>query len=161
MKDHYYLLQVSHLAQMKSLYPEVISLRYANIPKTTIQGQCSGIQLIIDMSLSDSAAEPASVSKAAAAPPQSAAKPAVDGSTSHADGSTAQTVPSSTQATIKAGRSAFAGDGLQSVSKASQDGPEQGRAEGLAVDSPSEPLHMMAIKAEFERRLEKQVSITS
>ena len=60
------LLQLSHLAQMKSVYPEIFSLRYANIPKTTVEGQPNGIQLIIDMSLTDTAAEPMSTTKSSA-----------------------------------------------------------------------------------------------
>ena len=151
---------------MKSVYPEVISLRYANIPKTTMQGQCSGTQLIIDMSLSDSAAEPASTLKSApAAPFQSALKPL--GSrllnrqlSSSTDGpAAAHMAPSSMQAAIKAGGTVGAVGclGQQSVNKASGLVSEEVGSERQAVESPGEPSRMMAVKAEFERRLEKQV----
>lgn len=162
--------QVSHLAQMKSVYPEVISLRYADIPKTSMQGQCSGTQLIIDMSMSDSAAEPASTLKAApAAPSQSALKhpgirPLNRGLSSSTDTSAAaRMAPSSTQAAIKSGGGAAvvgaACLGQESVNKASGVVGEEAACEGQAADSPGEPLRMMAVKAEFERRLEKQVNI--
>ena len=166
--------QVSHLAQMKSVYPEVISLRYANIPKTSVQGQRIGTQLIIDMFLSDSAAEPASsikaapaVSAASAAPLQSALKP--PGSkpldqelSSSTDGpAAARMAPSSTQAAIKAGVTVGAMGAVcleqQSVNKASVVVSEEAGSEGQAVEIPWEPSRMMAVKAEFERRLEKQV----
>ncbi len=143
-------LQVSHLAQLKSVYPEVISLRYANIPKTTIEGQCSGIQLIIDLSLSDNAAEPV----------QSAAKAAAD-SPSKSGSDPPKVAPSSTQAAFKAGSTAIAGTSSSepSVCKASRsNGAEVDCEEGQLGQSPSEPLRMMAVKVEFERRLEKQVS---
>lgn len=163
--------QVSHLAQMKSVYPEVISLRYADVPKTSMQGQsCSGTQLIIDMSLADSAAEPASTLKAApAAPSQSALKhpglrPLDCGLSSSTDGpAAAQRAPSSTQAAIKSGGAAAAvgapGLGQESVNRGSGLVGEEAACEGQAADSPGEPLRMMAVKAEFERRLEKQVNI--
>lgn len=149
---------------MKSVYPEVISLRYANIPKTTIQGQCSGIQLMIHMSLSDSAAEPASTTKVAtAAPPQSADRPTGCARLQPGDSTTAQTAPSSTLAVMKTGSTAFgdtSADGMQSVRKTGRDGgAELDQAEGQDPERPSEPSHMMAVKAEFERRLEKQVMI--
>lgn len=160
---------MSHLAQMKSVYPEVISLRYASIPKTSMQDHCSGPQLIIDMSLSDSAAEPASTLKAA--PSQSAEKhPTAGNSTlqqkvSSRDSPAAQTAPSSTQAAIKAGGPAAAEavlcHGQQSVNKADAVVGEEVGKKGQAVESPGEPLRMMAVKAEFERRLEKQVDPTS
>ncbi len=146
------LRQVSHLAQMKSVYPEVISLRYANIAKTTIEGQCSGIQLIIDLSLSDNAAEPV----------QSAAKAAADSPrNSGSDLLAHQAAPSSTQAAFKAGSTAIAGSSSSdpSVCKASRsNSAEVDCEEGQLGQSPSEPLRMMAVKVEFERRLEKQVS---
>ena len=159
---------------MKSIYPEVISLRYANIPKTNMQGQCSGTQLIIDMSLCDSAAEPASTLKAApavlaasAAPLQSAlrppgSKPLDQEFSSSTDGpAAAHVAPSSTQAAIKAGGTVGAVGaiclGQQSVNKASGVMIEEAGSEGQAVESPGEPSRMMAVKAEFERRLEKQV----
>lgn len=141
--------QVSHLAQMKSVYPEVISLRYANIAKTTIEGQCSGIQLIIDLSLSDHAAEPI----------QPAAKAAAD-SPSSSGSDLPKGAPSSTQAAFKAGSTAIAGTSNSdpSVCKASRSNSAQvDFAEGQLGQSPSEPLRMMAVKVEFERRLEKQV----
>ena len=149
---------------MKSVYPEVISLRYANIPKTSIQGQCSGIQLMIHMSLSDSAAEPVSTTKVAtAAALQSAARPTDSIGPQPGKRTTAQTAPSSTCAVMKAGSTAFVGtscDGVQSVSKTCREGwSELNEAEGQDTDRPSEPSHMMAVKAEFERRLEKQVII--
>lgn len=183
---------------MKSVYPEVISLRYADIPKTSMQGQCSGTQLIIDMSMSDSAAEPASTLKAApAAPSQSALKPPgigtldwglsssitggqnvqpglIDNDTSQLGCKTAYSdfnlgapksaaAPSSTQAAIKSAGAATAVGapslGQESVNKASGVVGEEAACEGQAADSPGEPLRMMAVKAEFERRLEKQVNI--
>ncbi|DBA74293.1 TPA: hypothetical protein ACH3X1_011073 [Trebouxia sp. C0004] len=140
---------VSHLAQMKSVYPEVISLRYANIAKTTTEGQCSGIQLIIDMSLSDNAAEPT----------QSATKAAA-GSTSNSGSDLLKVAPSSTQAAFKAGSTAIASTSSSdpSVCKASRSDRAQVHSEeGQLGQSPSEPLQMMAVKVEFERRLEKQV----
>ena len=154
---------------MKSVYPEVISLRYANLPKTTMQGHCSGTQLIIDMSLSDSAAEPASTLKSAAAAPaaplQSALKPL--GSrllnqqlNSSTDGPAAEHVaPSSTQAAFQAGGTVGVVGCLsqQSVNKASGVVSEGVGSEGQVVESPGEPSQMMAVKAEFERRLKKQV----
>lgn len=135
---------------MKSVYPEVISLRYANIPKTAIEGQCSGVQLIVDMSLSDNAAETASVSK------QTQSTVNRISSTSSA---ASEAVPSSTQAVFKAGSIALAGQGsheAQSVCKAG--GSDSAQVNCEVPQSPSEPLRMMAVKAEFERRLEKQVS---
>ncbi|KAL0021910.1 hypothetical protein WJX79_003012 [Trebouxia sp. C0005] len=140
---------VSHLAQMKFVYPEVISLRYANIAKTTIEGQCSGIQLIIDMSLSDSTAEPI----------QSAGKAAAD-SPSNSGSDPPKVAPSSTRAAFKAGSTATAGTRSSdpSVCKASRSNSAQvDSEEGQLGQSPSEPLRMMAVKVEFERRLEKQV----
>ena len=131
---------------MKCMYPEVISLRYANIAKTTIEGQCSGIQLIIDMSLSDNTAEPA----------QSAAD-----SPSNSGSDAPKVVPSSTQAAFKAGSTAIAGSSSSdpSVCKAIRSNTAQvDSEEGHLGHSPSEPLRMMAVKVEFERRLEKQVS---
>lgn len=135
---------------MKSVYPEVISLRYANIAKTTIEGQCSGIQLIVDMSLSDNAAEPT----------QSAAKAAAD-STSNSGSDPPKVAPYSTQAAFKAGSTAIAGTSSSdpSVCKASRSNSARvDSEEGQLGHSPSEPLRMMAVKVEFERRLEKQVS---
>ena len=135
---------------MKSVYPEVISLRYANIAKTTTEGQCSGIQLIIDLSLSDNAAEPI----------QSAAQAAAD-SPSNLGSDLPDVAPSSTQAAFKAGSTAIAGASSSdaSVCKASRSNSAQEDAgEGQLGQSPSEPLRMMAVKVEFERRLEKQVS---
>ena len=133
---------------MKSVYPEVISLRYANIPKTTIEGQCSGVQLIVDMSLSDHAAETVSVHT------QRKVK-----SISSTDSAALEAVPSSTQAVFKAGSIAIASKGsseAQSVCK--PDGSESTQIDREVPQSPSEPSRMMAAKAEFERRLEKQVS---
>lgn len=156
--------QVSHLAQMKSVYPEVISLRYADIPKTSMHGQCSGTQLIIDMSLSDSAAEPASTLKSVpAAPSQSALGCAGAKPHDQEAGPAAVTAPSSTQAALKAGATVSAvgllSGGQMSVNKAGTVMGDRLESEGQVVDSPGDPLGMMAIKAEFERRLEKQVSI--
>ena len=153
---------------MKSVYPEVIRLRYANIPKATMQGHCSGTHLIIDMSLCDSAAEPASTLKAASdAPLQSAlsslASKPLDQELSSSTGgpAAAHMTPSSTQAAIKAvghvGAVSALCRGQQSVNKASGAVDEEVGTEGQAVESPGEPSRMMAIKAEFERRLENQV----
>ena len=135
-----------------------------------MQGQCSGTHLIIDMSLSDSAAGPASTQKAApaasAAPLQSAPKPPSrplhQELISSTDGPTAaHMAPSSTQAAIKAGGNVGAVSALclgqQSVNKAGGVISEEVGSEGQAVESPGEPSQMMAIKAEFERRLERQV----
>ena len=156
---------------MKSVYPEVIRLRYANIPKATMQGHCSGTHLIIDMSLCDSAAEPASTLKAAPpasdAPSQSAlnslaSKPLDQELSSSTNGpAAAHMAPSSTQAAIRAvghvGAVSALCCGQQSVNKASGAVDEEVGTEGQAVESPGEPSRMMAIKAEFERRLENQV----
>ncbi len=149
---------------MKSVYPEVISLRYANIPKTTIEGQCSGIQLLIDMSLSDSPADIASSSKPAAAT-QSTSKAVNDSSNSSGKRGwcVPKGAPSSTQAVFKAGSTAVAGRGSSAAESVSKAGCSHGagvRSDGVQpAQSPSEPLRMMAVKAEFERRLEKQVSV--
>ena len=207
-------LQITHLAQMKSVYPEIFSLRYANIPKTTVEGQPSGNQLIIDMSLSDTAAEPVSAVRPAAhtvadtaAEPTSAVRPAlltqsVSQTLSHSTtlngagpmsavrptapaqsvsqtmshntrlgGSNANTaVPSSTQAVFKAGSTAvMATNSIASESVSKRAVSKQGGCAereavaaqspdgAVAAQSPSEPVRMMAVKAEFERRLEKQV----
>lgn len=162
--------QASHLAQMMSVYPEVFNLRYANVPKSSMQDQCSGPQLIIDMSLSDSAAETASVPKSVPAAPSPAApslsalvgagaRPVQQGASP-----AAVTAPSSTLAALKAGGAVAAVGTLcgdqQSVNKAGTMVGGKLEGEGQQVDSPGEPLCMMAIKAEFERRLEKQVSIS-
>ena len=153
---------------MKSVYPEVFSLRYANIPKSSMQDQCSGPQLIIDMSLSDSAAEPASTLKSVPAAPAAAPSPSAPASVGakplqHGASPAAVTAPSSTQAALKPAGAVAAVDALwggqQSVNKAGARVGDDLEGEGQGVDSPGEPLCMMAIKAEFERRLEKQVSI--
>lgn len=144
---------------MQSVYPEVISLRYANIPKTTIEGQCSGIQLIIEMSLLDNAANTTSAIK-----PSASAQSALKGNstlTSRNGLQKAAAAPSSTRAVYKAGSTAIAvsnSNAAQSVTKTStSNSAEIKSGEDLVPHSPSEPLHMMAVKAEFERRLEKQV----
>lgn len=185
------LLQITHLAQMKSVYPEIFSLRYANIPKTNVEGQASGIQLIIDMSLSDTAAEPMSAVKPAALA-QSVTQ-LNSHSTRLEEASTTTAVPSSTQAMFKTAGAAVTATNttaLESVCKravcndavtatggkvvdpvskkggsnrkqnsAAASGAVAGESPSgaVAAQSPTEPLRMLAVKAEFERRLEKQV----
>ena len=72
-------------------------------------------------------------------------------------------VPSSTQAVFKTGSTAITNigsRGSQSVSKqADVKAAGQDAAGGQVGKSPTEPVRMLAVKAEFERRLEKQVSL--
>lgn len=157
--SHRAALQLNHLAQMKSLYPEVFSLRYANIPKTNVEFQCTGTQLIIDMSLSDPAAEPVSTAKLSQASSHASQPSAAKVRQPSAEACAA--APSSTQAVLKSGSAAVAGAGgrdLESVSKLSCSNSVEAGAEHAQVPlSPSEPGRLLAVKAEFERRLEKQV----
>ena len=133
---------------MKTVYPEIISLRYADIPKTTIEGQCSGIQLIIDMSLSDTAVE-ANCQLASAIKHNAPSQGGLH---------LLRAAPSSTQAVFKSGSTGIVNNAAETVSKSRRvEGVGEGSISGQDAQKPSEPVHMMAVKAEFERRLEKQV----
>ena len=79
--------------------------------------------------------------------------------------------PSSTQAVFKTGSTAMTGKGnrgLQSVSRPPQSISKQAdvkaagqdaKTEGQIGKSPTEPVRMLAVKDEFERRLQKKVSV--
>lgn len=118
------LLQVQHLAQMQTVYPEVMTLSYVNIPKSAVQTQthCSGTQLLIELAASDSAAANGKESES------SNDSPNVSRGSNHVAGQLGVGVPGAS--------------------------PGQAGVSG----SPQGNVHMAAMKAEFERRLEKQVS---
>ena len=134
-------LQVEHLAQMKTVYPEVVSLSYVNIPKTGNQGtgaHCSGIQLLIELQLTDSAAMSAKNGACVGSSSSSSSSP-------DALGHSRILAANSTQARAASRAGQQEGAGLIGGAKA-------GAGVGLGG-----AVHMAAILTEFERRLEKQV----
>ena len=118
---------------MKTVYPEVVSLSYVNIPKTGNKGTAahsSGVQLLIELQLTDSAAM--SVNNDA----NSSSSPDAPGHSRSMSASNAQ-----------------AGAASGAVPRAGL----KGRAKASAAGGPSGAVQMAAILSEFERRLEKQV----
>lgn len=146
-------VQVQRVAQMKAVYPEVLSLSYVNIPKAAIasHNHCSGIQLLIQLALTDSAA---STSKDA---DMSDSPCAPQGDTNTAASRHGPTAGAGGSSTLQSGAK---GTSAAQARAGGRSTPESG-AKGLygvgIAGSPGGNVHMAAIRAEFERRLEKQV----
>ena len=123
-----------------AVYPEVISLSYTNIAKSAVQSQSqhSGLQLLIELAVKDSATSTSKMSRIGSSPSAALDSNKLAGKLSirtEAEGSSAASTGAEGNIALQAG------------------------VKGSAGGSPGGNLHMTAIRAEFERRLEKQASL--
>ena len=138
---------------MKAVYPEIISLSYTTIAKSAVQSQSqhNGLQLLIELAVKDSATSTSRMNRIGSSPSAALDSNMLAGKLGSRPGAEGISV-------AKEGDedSALAPRGVGGNS-ASQTGVK-GSAMMGAGGSPGGNLHMTAIRAEFERRLEKQAS---